>query len=104
EINSMGYSAVQTLERWPMVRRGEERNIFPFQEAADAMFNSALIYELAVLKGYVEPLLNSVGKDSPMYSEVRRLFKILSFIHTSNCEDVPSNSLLREFIGQSCFY
>ncbi|MCL6477100.1 MAG: nucleoside kinase [Peptococcaceae bacterium] len=99
-----GYTAEQTLERWPMVRRGEERNIFPFQEEADIMFNSALVYELAVLKGFAEPLLQEITRESPMYSEARRLLKILSFFNAVHCDDVPSNSIIREFIGQSCFY
>ncbi|MFZ5646429.1 MAG: nucleoside kinase [Bacillota bacterium] len=102
--NYRGYSAVQTLERWPMVRRGEERNIFPFQEEADAMFNSALVYELAGLKGFVVPMLQGVTRDYPQYSEARRLLKILSFFMSLTCDEVPSNSILREFIGQSCFY
>jgi len=104
DYNYRGYSAVQTLERWPMVRRGEEKNIFPFQEEADAMFNSALVYELAGLKGFVKPLLDGVTKYYPQYSEARRLLKILSFFNTLPCDEVPSNSLIREFIGQSCFY
>ena len=104
DYNFRGYSAVQTLERWPMVRLGEERNIFPFQEEADAMFNSALVYELAVLKGYAQPLLESVTRESPQYSEAGRLLRILSFLKVLGCDEVPSNSLVREFIGQSCFY
>jgi uridine kinase len=104
DYNFRGYSAVQTLERWPMVRRGEEKNIFPFQEEADAMFNSALVYELAVLKGYAQPLLEGVTRDFPQYSEAARLLKMLSFVRVLACDEVPSNSLLREFIGQSCFY
>ncbi len=102
--NFRGYSAAQTLERWPMVRRGEERNIFPFQEEADAMFNSALVYELAVLRGYAGPLLEGITRDSPQYSEARRLIRILSFFDTIDCSEVPSNSIIREFIGDSCFY
>ncbi|MFZ5595452.1 MAG: nucleoside kinase [Bacillota bacterium] len=104
DYNYRGYSAAQTLERWPMVRRGEEKNIFPFQEEADAMFNSALVYEMAALKGYVEPLLNELTRDCPQYSEARRLLRILSFFHRLDCEDIPSDSIIREFIGQSCFY
>ncbi|MFZ5643426.1 MAG: nucleoside kinase [Bacillota bacterium] len=104
DYNFRGYSAAQTLERWPMVRRGEERNIFPFQEEADAMFNSALVYELAALKGYARPLLEGVTRESQVYSEARRLLRILSFFNELGCDDVPSTSLLREFIGQSCFY
>ena len=102
--NYRGYSAGQTLERWPMVRRGEEKNIFPFQEEADVMFNSALVYELAALKGFAEPLLEGIGRDSPQYSEARRLLKTLGFFKRIGCDEVPSNSIIREFIGQSCFY
>ncbi len=99
-----GYSALQTLERWPAVRRGEEKNIFPFQEEADIMFNSALVYELAVLRGYAEPLLKGITRDYPQYSEAGRLLKILGFFNNISCEEVPTNSIIREFIGQSCFY
>ncbi len=104
DYNYRGYTAAQTLERWPLVRRGEERNIFPFQEEADMMFNSALVYELAVLKGYAEPLLKGIGRDCPQYSEAGRLLKLLSFFNLMDCYEVPSNSIIREFIGQSCFY
>ncbi|MCL6610915.1 MAG: nucleoside kinase [Peptococcaceae bacterium] len=104
DSNYRGYTAAQTLERWPSVRRGEEKNIFPFQEEADVMFNSALVYELAVLKGYAKPLLEEITRDSPQYSEARRLLRILSFFHTVDCSEVPSNSIIREFIGESCFY
>ncbi len=98
-----GHDAIQTLRMWPSVRRGEEKNIFPFQEEADIMFNSALIYELAVLKKYAQPLLNKVKKDQPEYSEAKRL---LDFLESFDCVDdfaVPANSILREFIGNTCF-
>jgi len=98
-----GYSALLSLERWALVRRGEEKYIFPFQEEADVMFNSALVYELAILKGYVMPLLNEITGKSPLYSEAKRLMAILGFFRTMNCADVPTNSIIREFIGDSCF-
>lgn len=86
-----------------MVRRGEERNIFPFQEEADAIFNSALSYELAVLKRYAEPLLMTIGPDDPVYPEAKRLLKFLGYFLPMDDSEVPINSILREFIGQSCF-
>ena len=93
-----------TLARWASVRRGEEKNIFPFQEEADVMFNSALIYELAVLKAYAEPLLFSVGPDSPQYIEAKRLLKFLEYVLPIPSEMINHNSILREFIGGSCFH
>lgn len=100
-----GHDAIKTLKIWPSVRRGEERNIFPYQEDADIMFNSALIYELAVLKQYAEPLLEKVTKTEPEYSEARRLLNFLSYFEQINdCDDIPTNSILREFIGKSCFH
>ncbi|MBP2649752.1 MAG: udk [Firmicutes bacterium] len=98
------HDALQTLELWPSVRRGEERNIFPFQEEADIMFNSALIYELGVLKPYAEALLAKVGPDKPEYAEAQRLLNFLAFFRAIDSENVPSNSILREFLGKSCFY
>ncbi|NLZ43336.1 MAG: nucleoside kinase [Clostridia bacterium] len=98
------HGAAATLRLWPLVRRGEELNIFPFQEEADAMFNSNLIYELAVLKPYIEPLLAEVTPDSPEYSEAERLLRFLSYFLPLSCREVPGNSLLREFIGGSCFF
>ncbi|MBP2654353.1 MAG: udk [Firmicutes bacterium] len=98
------HDALQTLQLWPSVRRGEERNIFPFQEEADIMFNSALIYELGVLKSYAEPLLKEVTSDKSEYSEAMRLLNFLSFFRSINIDEVPSNSILREFLGKSCFY
>ena len=88
---------------WDSVRRGEEQNIFRFQEGADAMFNSALIYELAVLKQYAEPLLFSIKEDEPEYDEAKRLLKFLDYFLGITSEDIPKNSILREFIGGSCF-
>jgi len=98
------YGAAATLRLWHDVRRGEEQNIFPFQEEADAMFNSNLIYELAVLKPYIEPLLKEVTPDSPDYSEAERLLRFLSYFLPLSDKEVPANSLLREFIGGSCFF
>ncbi len=98
-----GTSASGTLAMWQSVRKGEEENIFPFQESADAMFNSALIYELAVLKQFAEPLLFAIEKDDPEYLEAKRLLKFLDYFVSFTCEDVPKNSLMREFIGGSIF-
>ena len=88
---------------WPSVRRGEEENIFPYQEDADVMFNSALVYELSVLKQYAEPLLFSVPRDSVEYIEAKRLLKFLDYFLGVSSEDIPKNSVVREFIGGSCF-
>lgn len=97
-------SAEVTLASWYSVRRGEEKNIFPFQEQADVMFNSALFYELSVLKKYVEPLLRQVDTTSRYYMEAKRLLKFLSyFVVLENEDDIPKTSILREFIGGSCF-
>lgn len=93
----------RTIELWPSVRNGEEKNIFPFQERADTMFNSSLIYELGVLKTYAMPLLRNIGPDLPQYSESRRLVEFLSYFLNIGCEEIPPNSILREFIGGSCF-
>lgn len=99
-----GTSAERTIELWPSVRRGEEKNIFPYQEEADVMFNSALIYELSVLKQYAEPLLFRIEPQSPCYSEAKRLFKFLDYFLGVSSEAVPQNSIIREFIGGSCFH
>lgn len=96
-----GITAEKTLEMWGSVNRGERSNIFPFQEEADAMFNSALIYELSVLKMYIEPLLFSIPKSSPQYSEASRLLKFMDHILSTNDNFVPPNSIVREFIGGS---
>ena len=88
---------------WESVRRGEEENIFPYQEEADAMFNSALIYELAVLKQYAEPLLFNIQKDQPEYYEAKRLLKFLDYFLGVSSEHIPQNSIIREFIGGSIF-
>ena len=95
----------QTMAMWASVRRGEERYIFPFQEKADAMFNSALTYELPIMKKYAYPQLLSITEDSPHYTMARRLVKFLNYIQTADVEDeIPVNSILREFIGGCCFY
>ena len=98
-----GHSAKHTLELWPSVRRGEEENIFPYQESCDIMFNSALIYELAVLKQYAVPLLFSITPDMPEYDEANRLLKFFNYFLGVTSEHIPFNSVLREFIGGSCF-
>ena len=89
---------------WPSVRRGEDENIFPYQETADVVFNSALVYELAVLKQYAEPLLFSIRPEDPEYPEAKRLLKFLDYFLGIDSERVPNNSILREFIGGSYFY
>ena len=88
---------------WDSVRRGEEKYIFPFQESADYIFNSALIYELAVLKVYAEPQLFNIPKDCPEYIEAKRLLKFLDYFLAIPSEVIQCNSLLREFIGGGCF-
>lgn len=98
-----GTSAATTISMWPSVRRGEESNIFPFQEEADVMFNSAHIYELAVLKQYAEPLLFDIGRYEPEYGEARRLIKFLDYFLGVSSEMVPNNSIIREFIGGSVY-
>ena len=103
DARTRGSSASRTIAMWPSVRRGEEENIFPYQEQADVMFNSSLLYELAVLKQYVEPLLFNVDKDSEEYPEAKRLLKFFDYFVGIGSEYVPTNSLLREFIGGGCF-
>ena len=103
DARTRGNTAAETIRMWSSVRRGEEKNIFPFQEEADAMFNSALVYELAVLKQYAEPLLFSVGPEEPEYLEAKRLLKFFDYFLGISSEEVPRNSLVREFIGGSCF-
>ena len=103
DARTRGTSAQRTIEMWGSVRRGEEENIFPYQEEADVMFNSALIYELAVLKQHVEPLLFGVEKESPEYVEAKRLLKFLDYFVGIGSEYVPNTSLVREFIGGGCF-
>ena len=99
-----GYSALHTLRMWDSVNRGEEKNIFPYQEEADSMFNSSLIYEIAVLKDYAVPLLKEINNTMPEYSEAKKLLSLLEYFESVPSEYVPTNSLLREFIGGSIFY
>ncbi|MDD3218331.1 MAG: nucleoside kinase [Lachnospiraceae bacterium] len=98
-----GTSAKDTIHMWYSVRRGEEENIFPYQESADVMFNSALIYELSILKSYAEPVLFQIQESEPEYKEAKRLLKFLDYFVGVPSEDVPHNSFLREFIGGGCF-
>ncbi len=103
DARTRGSSAKRTINMWPSVRRGEEMYIFPFQETADEMFNSVLIYELAVLKQYAEPLLFSIREGEPEYYEAKRLLKFLEYFQGIDSANVPANSICREFIGGSCF-
>lgn len=103
DARTRGASAKATIAMWNSVRRGEEENIFPYQESADVMFNSALIYELAVLKLYAEPLLFSIGPEEAEYQEAKRLLKFLDYFVGVPSEDIPRNSILREFVGGGCF-
>jgi len=106
DYRTRGHSPESTILMWPSVRAGEEKNIFPYQENADVMFNSTLVYELPVLKYYVEPLLRRIGPVSPAYSEALRLLNFLSYIEAitpEECFCVPATSVLREFIGGSSF-
>lgn len=96
-------SARETIRRWPSVRRGEEKWIFPYQENADATFNSSLLFELGVMKPYAEPLLQEVPHDCPEYTEASRLLRFLSYFNTIPAEQIPATSLLREFLGGSSF-
>jgi len=103
DARTRGTIARDTIAMWPSVRRGEEENIFPFQEQADVMFNSALIYELAVLKQSAEPLLFGIGPEEPEYYEAKRLLKFLDYFIGVSSENLPNNSICREFVGGSCF-
>ena len=103
DARTRGTSAQETFRMWPSVRRGEELYIFPFQESADVMFNSALVYELAVLKVYAEPLLFQIPRDSEEYYEAKRLLKFLDYFLPMPVEGISKNSLMREFVGGSCF-
>ncbi len=98
-----GYSALDTISRWESVRRGEDHNIFPYQEEADVMFNSALLYEFGILKTYAEPILREVPMNVPEYAEARRLMKFLSFFARIQADEIPPTSILREFLGGSTF-
>ena len=102
DARTRGASAKRTIEMWPSVRKGEEENIFPYQESADAMFNSTLIYELAVLKQFAEPLLFQITEEEKEYFEARRLLKFLEYFLGISSENLPKNSIIREFVGGSC--
>ncbi|MCL2864810.1 MAG: nucleoside kinase [Lachnospiraceae bacterium] len=104
DTRTRGISASATINMWASVKRGEEQYIFPFQEEADIMFNSSLPYELAVLKQYVEPLLFAIEKDDPAYVEAKKLLKFFDYFVGISSENIPSTSLLREFVGGGCFY
>ena len=97
------YSAEATISRWESVRAGEDKWIFPYQEYADAMFNSALLFELAVLKDYAEPILRKVPNNCPAYSEAHRLLRFLAYFVSVQDNELPPTSLLREFLGGSSF-
>jgi uridine kinase len=100
-----GFGALKTLKQWASVREGEEKNIFPYQEEANVMFNSALIYELGILKHYAQPLLQSIPQDIPEHANAKRLLDILQYFDDITAEDdIPNNSILREFIGKSVFF
>ncbi len=103
DARTRGNDARRTIQMWPSVRRGEEENIFPFQEEADVMFNSVMIYELAVLKPFAEALLFEIGKEDPEYYEAKRLLKFLDYFLSVPSEFLPNNSICREFVGGSCF-
>ena len=104
DARTRGYSAQATIKMWPSVRRGEENNIFPFQDSADMIFNSALIYETALLKPYVQPLLFGVPRDSEEYIESKRLLKFLNYFLPIPADNIPKTSLMREFIGGGCYH
>ena len=103
DARTRGASAKRTIQMWPSVRKGEEENIFPFQEEADVMFNSALLYELAVLKQHAEPLLFGITKEEPEYYEAKRLLRFLNYFLGMDSNNLPINSIAREFVGGSCF-
>ena len=103
DARTRGYSAQATIRMWPSVRKGEENNIFPYQDSADMIFNSALLYETALLKPYVEPLLFGVPKDCEEYIEAKRLLKFLNYFLPLPADDVPKTSLMREFVGGGCY-
>ena len=105
DVEFRGNSIMRTFELWDGVRRGEEKNIFPYQEDADVMFDSALVYELGVLKKHIMPLLKEVDRDSQYFSEAKRIIKFLGYFKNIEKENyIPPNSILREFIGGSCFH
>ena len=97
------YSALHTIKIWYSVNRGENKYIFPYQEEADSMFNSSLIYELGVLKDYALPLLKEIDKTNPEYAEAKRIATLLSYFESIPEKDIPNTSLIREFIGNGVF-
>jgi uridine kinase len=101
DARTRGYTATDTLRRWDSVRRGETLHIFPFQENADVMFNSALVYELSVLRTLVEPLLLQVQADTPEHVEVKRMLALLNWFQPCEANAIPDNSIMREFVGGS---
>ncbi len=103
DAKTRGYSAKDTIRMWPSVRAGEERNIFPFQEQANTVFNTALIYETAILRPYIEPLLYAIPSDCEEYCEARRLLRLLNYFMPIPSDDLPKTSFLREFIGGGCY-
>ena len=103
DARTRGYGAAATIGMWPSVRRGEESHIFPYQDSADVIFNSALLYETSLLRPYVEPLLYAIDKSDPAYSEARRLLKFLSYFLPVPADVVPLSSIAREFIGGGCY-
>ena len=103
DYRTRGASAKRTISMWPSVRRGEEENIFPFQETADAMFNSAQIYEISALKAIAEPILYQVSPEDPEFYEAKRLLKLLEYFLCMDTTNLPNNSIVREFVGGSCF-
>ena len=104
DVLSRGHGAEDTLKMWPKIKRGEGKNIFVYQEEADAMFNSTLVYEFSVLKKYALQELDKIKVDSPVYEEAKRLKLFLGFFKEIDRDLVPQNSILREFIGGSIFY
>ena len=104
DARTRGYKAQATIKMWPSVRRGEENNIFPFQDSADMVFNSSLIYETALLKPYVQPLLFGVPRDSEEYIEAKRLLKFLNYFLPIPGDNIPKTSIMREFIGGGCYH
>lgn len=103
DYRTRGYGAENTLLMWPSVIRGSHKHIFPYEEGADDLFNTSLVYEISVLKGYAEPMLRAIPESSPAYGEARRLLSILSFAPVIPSENIPNNSIIREFIGGGCF-
>ena len=104
DARTRGHGAQATIRMWPSVRRGEERNIFPFQDSADVVFNSSLLYETALMKCYVEPLLFGISRDSDAYLEAKRLLKFLNYFLPVTADAVPAASILREFTGGGCYH